>query len=209
MKSKKTFLMIALALVVLLGGAYFLYDKLGGSFQTEQLTIQGAGEKAGNQGQTSPSSDAAEDASRQQEPDVVKAPDFTVYDEEGNAVSLSNFAGKPVVINFWASWCGPCKSEMPEFAEAYAEYGDEIHFLMINMTDGSRETVETAAAYIEENGFAFPVFYDTDLDAAMTYGVSSIPATYFIDAEGNAIAQGRGALDMEALQTGISMIYGE
>ena len=74
------------------------------------------------------------------------------------------------------------------------------------MTDGSRETVEGASAFIAENDYAFPVFYDTQMDAAMTYGVYSLPTTYFIDAEGNAIAQASGAIDGETLQRGIDLI---
>ena len=94
---------------------------------------------------------------------------------------------------------------MPDFDEAYAELGDEIQFLMVNVTSG-RETLESASAFIEEQGYSFPVFYDTDSDAAMTYGVYSLPTTLFIDAEGYGIAQATGAIDAETLQNGIDMI---
>ena len=77
---------------------------------------------------------------------------------------------------------------------------------MVNMTDGSWETVETAKAFLADSGYSFPVFYDVNYDAAITYGVSSIPTTYFIDAEGNLVAYGRGAMSAETLQQGISMI---
>ena len=77
---------------------------------------------------------------------------------------------------------------------------------MINMTDGSRETVDTASAYVAEQGFTFPVFYDTESEAALAYGAYSLPTTYFIDAEGYAVARGVGALSAEALQQGIDMI---
>ena len=128
---------------------------------------------------------------------------------DGNEVHLSDFIGKSVVLNFWASWCSPCKMEMPDFNEKYLEIGEEVQFLIINMTDGSRETVETASAFIAEQGYSFPVFYDTDQDAAAIYGVYSLPTTYFIDAEGNAIAQATGAIDEETLQQGIDMIISD
>lgn len=138
---------------------------------------------------------------------TMTAPDFTVYDLEGNQVHLSDFIGKPIILNFWASWCGPCKMEMPDFNAAYMNYEDKIEFLMINMTDGSRETLETASSFIEEAGYTFPVYFDTDYDAAITYSASSLPTTYFIDSEGTLIAHAKGAIDADTLQKGIDMIY--
>lgn len=193
MKQKKIVLGILLALVLLLGAAYLLYAKLGSSIAPNQLSAQGAQDSAGG----------APDASS---PQPVPAPDFTVYDGDGNAVHLSDYVGKPVVMNFWASWCGPCQMEMPDFQAKYEELGGEVQFLMINMT-GGRETLDSAQKFIAEQGYTFPVFYDTDSDAAVTYGAYSLPTTYFIDAEGNAVAQATGAINGEILQTGIDMIY--
>ena len=209
MKQKKALLTIVLAFIVLLGGAYALYDRLGESAAPQQLTVQNppAGRQAEQEADApqGTAQDVEISSEEEKESEKVLAPDFTVYDLDGNEVRLSDYIGKPVVLNFWASWCGPCKMEMPDFDEAYAELGDEIQFLMVNVTSG-RETLESASAFIEEQGYSFPVFYDTDSDAAMTYGVYSLPTTLFIDAEGYGIAQAAGAIDAETLQNGIDMI---
>lgn len=206
MKNKKVIIIIVVAFVLLLGGATVLYNNLKDSVENNQLAATEKEEADVNEGveNTTEEENGTEDG---QEEDSSAAPDFTVYDIDGNEVHLSDYVGKPVILNFWASWCGPCKSEMPDFEEAYKEYGDQIHFLMINLTDGSQETQEGAAAFIAEQGYTFPVFYDMTYNAAGQYVSSGIPITYFIDAEGNFVAYGQGALNAETLQTGIDMLF--
>ena len=137
------------------------------------------------------------------------APDFTVYNKEGNPVRLSDMIGKPIVLNFWASWCGPCKMEMPDFEEAYREMGDDVVFMIVNLTDGQYETMASAQSFINSMGYTFPVYFDLTEDAAYTYGIVSIPTTYFIGARGDLVAYAQGALDYETLLYGISMIHNE
>ena len=190
MKQKKTLWIILLVFALLLVGASILYNQLGDSWTPDRLAVA----------ETQPTEGTGT------EPTQGQAPDFTVYDPAGNPVKLSDYFGKPIVLNFWASWCGPCKMEMPDFNEKYLEIGDDIQFLMVNMTDGSRETVEIASKFIEDAGYAFPVMYDTAYEAAYTYNVYSLPTTYFIDAQGVPVAQASGAIDMETLQRGIDLI---
>ena len=188
--------LLVLVFIALILGAWVLYQKLSAQMEPIGLVTQSVAEESTVD-------------SNQDKEETFQAPDFTVYDLDGNAHKLSDYRGKPVILNFWASWCGPCKSEMPDFDEKYLQYADQIHFLMVNMTDGMQETVDSASGYIADQGYSFPVLYDTDMIAAMQYGVSSIPVTYFIDSEGNLVASYRSAMSGSVLQQGIDLLMAE
>ncbi len=138
--------------------------------------------------------------------DKASADDFVVYDRSGQEVRLSDFRGKPVVLNFWASWCPPCKSEMPYFNDAYLANKDQVVFLMVDLVDKQRETPEKGQKYVAEQGYSFPVYFDNGQDAAKTYRVSAIPMTYFINAEGRVVSNHRGGISAEKLKQGINSI---
>ena len=191
-----------LAFAVVIVGAYVLYNRLSSGVSVGGIATVAQETKA-PEATENPGETAAETEEKGSE-----APDFTVYDLEGNAYKLSDFRGKPVLLNFWASWCGPCQMEMPDFQKFYETHGDKVNFVIVNLTDGQQETVESASAFIAEKGYTFPVYYDTDIDAAMKYGVSAVPVSYFIDAEGYFVAWAQGALSADMLQQGMELLLG-
>ena len=181
MKKNYGWLLLLLAIVVLLVGGSVAYRLLG-QMTNPTVPIE--------------TNEAGEPVSSQSE-----AADFTVYDGDGASVTLSAKQGKPVFINFWATWCAPCRSELADIDEAYKTYGDRIEFMMINLTDGSSETVEGVRAFVDENGYTFPVYYDTDESAALAYGVGSIPTTVLIGPDGSYLHTQIGAMSADTIET--------
>lgn len=200
MKNKKMLGIGVILFAVLIVGASILYNAMKDKVEDNSFQMEGEN----NTGNTNDTDANAADTNTDNE--KVVAPDFTMTDKDGNEVKFSNFAGKPIVLNFWASWCGPCQMEMPDFEEMYKQYGEEVQFVMVNMTDGSQETVDSATQFITEKGYTFPVYYDTKMEGAYYYSVYSLPMTYFIDADGNVAASSRGMISGENLQKGIEAV---
>ena len=181
-KEKRKSLILVLSIVALVGvliGASFLYRKLSEKPELASLELIDKSERP-------------------------VAPDFTVYDKDGNEVRLSDYKGTPVVLNFWASWCPPCKEEMPYFQTQYENHkDDDIVFLMVNTIGFNGETVESASSYVEKEGYTFPIVYDLYLETSIAYGVSGVPLTYFINGEGKLIAGVGGSIPETMLEDGI------
>ena len=141
------------------------------------------------------------------ESEKLEAKDFVVYDENLKEVKLSDYKGTPVVLNFWASWCPPCKSEMPSFNEMSKKYSkDEVSILMINLTDGQRETMSIAKKYIKDNNYNMKVLFDNEMNAANIYNISAIPRTIFIDKDGYIVKDESGAITKEELESQIKLL---
>ncbi len=219
MKNNRIVVIYILVFVLLIGGAGFLYNTLTKDVQLDSFvqtspsskteasaSESSTGENESSSTEAATTNNGSEQNAADTKEELQAAPDFTVYDASGNQVKLSDYLGKPIVLNFWASWCGPCKSEMPGFENMYQKYGEQVQFLMVNLTDGSSETVESASAFVSDNGYTFPVFYDSDSDGAYTYGVYSIPTTYLINTKGELAAYSIGAVSETALENAIAMI---
>lgn len=184
MKAKKSLIVLVVALVAVIAVAAIAYGALAPSVETQTVSSQDA-------------ADASSDES------ASAAPDFTMTSADGEEVTLAALEGKPMVLNFWASTCGPCRSEMPEFQSAYEEYGDQIQFVMVNVPDFNGESQERALQFAKQQGFTFPIYFDTTTEGQMLYGISSIPQTFFITADGKVAAYASGAIDGAALERGL------
>ncbi len=184
-EKKKTIIMIV-AFIIIIFIVAILYNFLAGEYNKKNENNQNTNSIAENM----------------DEQEKVKATEFVVFKEDGSKVKLSDVRGKkPIIINFWATWCEYCKKEMPDFEEAYVNEKDNIEFMMINFTDNQQETLETAKTYIEENGFSFPVYYDMILDAVYKYEAFSLPLTIFIDKDGYIYRVNKGLITKDKLNS--------
>ncbi len=125
-----------------------------------------------------------------------EVPDFTapLLGDDGT-LSLSDLAGKPVVLNFWASWCGPCKDEAPLLQAAHEEYGDRIAFLGVDIRDAMSDALE----FVDTYGLTYPSVRDEDMRVYADYGLTGQPETFFIDSEGVLVKHVAGPVDEDTL----------
>lgn len=112
-------------------------------------------------------------------------------------VSISDFKGKPMFINFWASWCDPCKQETPDLVKAYAKYGDHVKFIGVNLT--SEDSLSDVKKFINQYGIKYTVLLDTAGKVAKQYGIVGIPTSVFVNREGTITAIYMGAIPSNVL----------
>lgn len=129
-----------------------------------------------------------------------KLPATFVTDQNGKKIKLSQLSDKPMVINFWASWCPPCKIEMPYFQEAYDQYNDKMNFVMLNATQSRvTETEATAAQFVADAGYTFPIYYDVNYMNQIAFSITSLPSTIVFDSKGEVVAAIRGGISRDQL----------
>jgi peroxiredoxin len=125
------------------------------------------------------------------------APDFILQFSDGKKTRLSDWQGQPVVLNFWATWCAPCKEEMPEFVAAYERYRDDgLVILGVN----AQESAGQAAGFMRQYAMTFPVALDARGDVQQLYNVRGLPTTVFIDREGRVTERWAGLLNERMLE---------
>lgn len=138
--------------------------------------------------------------------------DFTLTDQDGNLHTLSDYQGKVVFLNFWATWCPPCRKEMPDIQALYEEYGvneEDVIFLTIanpksdEYPNNSDVTKEEVLQFVEENGYTFPVLFDETGDVLRDYRISAFPTTFLIDKEGYIFGYAPGQISKEIMVNAI------
>lgn len=201
MNAKQKWIMGAVAFFLLLVIAGFGYQELQKEAERQQERELAKQEEDMSAEDASEETTGDENQPQEETTEYTEAPDFTVWDQEGNQTSLKEILeGKPAVINFWTSKCPPCREEMPDFEELYQELKDQVQFIMVDGIGCMGETEESGRAYVEEQGFTFPVYYDKEMDAVITYGIQAFPTTYILNSNGELVTGGSGMISKATLQ---------
>ena len=197
------------ALVVVLVLAFVGYQVLAPKRAETQSAAQSSQSADATQ-QTQGQAQGQSQGQTQQQKEALKLADYdaTVYTADGQPKKMTEIAaGKPLVINFWATWCPYCVQEMPDFQGIFHDYGDKISFAFVDSTDGRRETKEAAQAWLANNGLDdLPAYYDTELDATATFGASSLPATVIVSADGDILMAKPGRINDASMRSALDTL---
>ena len=160
--------------------------------------------------QTSDSEEMQNDEEDEEVHKQIKAPDFILMDQYGKEHTLSDYRGKTIFLNFWATWCGPCKSEMPDIQKLYEQYNENTEDVIVlgvanpkteghpNNNDISKEEI---AGFMNENGWTYPILFDESGEILSNYGITAFPTTFMIDVNGNVYGYVSGALTGDMMES--------
>ena len=167
------------------------------------------GSADGTTGSTADGTADDEDDKEEEERALTPAPlaDLELTDQYGNVHRLDDYKGRVVFLNFWATWCGPCRNEMPDIQKLYEEYaarGDEAEVVILGVAGpgiGQEGSAEDIAAFMEENGYTYPVLMDESSEMFMQYGISAFPTTFMIDKGGNVYGYVPGQMTEDIMRS--------
>lgn len=187
-------LLVVIGLLMVTGWMDTLSGSLAGSDPQPTPTVQ-----ATQQPEVTGTPEATDAPEESQAP--IPALDFTLTDQFGNTHTLDQYKGKTILLNFWATWCGPCRSEMPDLQAVYEDYGkNEKDLVVLGVAApnlGQEGSAEDITAFLEENGYTYPTLMNEDASLFYSYGISSFPTTFMIDKNGNVYGYIMGAQSRE------------
>jgi len=183
-------IIIALIATILIGVSVFTVNAYNASGSKANTSVEDA-----DQNDTTQNNDSTKTI--EINPNVTEAIDFTLKDLDGKELKLSDLKGKKVFLNFWATWCPPCKAEMPEIEKLYQETKD-TDLVIVAVEIG--EPLDTVKSFIDSNKYSFKVLLDSDQSVASNYNITSIPTSFFIDEEGNIVSKRVGAMNIDEMK---------
>ena len=187
-------LLVVIGLLMVTGWMDTLSGSLAGSDPQATPTVQ-----VTQQPEATDTPEATDAPQESQAP--IPALDFTLTDQFGNTHTLDQYKGKTILLNFWATWCGPCRSEMPDLQAVYEDYSkNEKDLVVLGVAApnlGQEGSAEDITAFLEENGYTYPTLMNEDASLFYSYGISSFPTTFMIDKNGNVYGYIMGAQSRE------------
>lgn len=198
------FLMIVMGLFVFSGKLSYMQNNTNNSSSSTEYST---GKDATNSNSEENDKSNGTASSNKSEENKTPAIDFELKDQYGKTHKLSDYKGKVVFLNFWATWCPPCKMEMPDIQKLYEKYekqGEKSEVVVISVAAPNTQDekdIDGIKAFLEENGYTYPVLMD---DGGYTFGayrISSLPTTFMIDKEGNVFGYVQGGLTQEAMES--------
>ena len=162
---------------------------------------------AGNEGDITGNEEDEDAGQNEETAETVRAYGFELSDQYGNTHTLEQYEGKVIFLNFWATWCGPCRNEMPEIQKLYEEYaaqGEDAEVAILGVAGpgmGGEGSAEDITAFMEENGYTYPVLMDETGEMFSYYGISAFPTTFMIDREGNVFGYVSGQLTEDIMRS--------
>ena len=183
---------------------------LTGKLSVASASLSGTGQE-GNVAEQA-EEESAEDAEEADHTDgsegekLTPAVDFNLTDQYGNTHTLSQYKGKTIFLNFWGTWCPPCRAEMPDIQKLYEEFDQEGEDALVILgvaapNLGKEKSEDGIKTFLEENGYTYPVLMDTEAELFQTYGITSFPTTIMIDRDGNLFGYATGQLNEETMRS--------